>query len=101
MPGVIIRLTSNLVPRTGKRSLYERHAEFRWRTWPAFGTVREALGDERPARFVHNLMLGFRFAARHPGPGGRESGPAPGMVPDRFRNPYLEHRWLAIVRGHH
>jgi tagaturonate reductase len=60
-------------------------------------TVREALEDECLARFIHNLMLadllpGIPYAV------DEKVGQRFGMqVLDRFRNPYLEHRWLAIA----
>ena len=60
-------------------------------------TVREALENENLARFVHNLMLadllpGIPYAV------DEKVGQHFGMqVLDRFRNPYLEHRWLAIA----
>ncbi|MDB5236400.1 MAG: altronate oxidoreductase, partial [Hymenobacter sp.] len=60
-------------------------------------TVREALENERLAKFVHNLMLadllpGIPFTV------DEKVGQRFGMqVLDRFRNPFLEHRWLAIA----
>ena len=60
-------------------------------------TVREALENEHLARFIHNLMLadllpGIPFAV------DEKVGQRFGMqVLDRFRNPYLEHRWLSIA----
>ncbi|WP_210519099.1 tagaturonate reductase [Hymenobacter terricola] len=60
-------------------------------------TVREALENENLARFIHNLMLadllpGIPYAV------DEKVGQRFGMqVLDRFRNPYLEHRWLAIA----
>ncbi|HEX8504519.1 MAG TPA: tagaturonate reductase [Hymenobacter sp.] len=60
-------------------------------------TVREALDNEDLARFVHNLMLadllpGIPYAV------DEKVGQRFGMqVLDRFRNPYLEHRWLSIA----
>jgi tagaturonate reductase len=60
-------------------------------------TVREALEDECLARFIHNLMLadllpGIPYAV------DEKVGQRFGMqVLDRFRNPYLEHRWMAIA----
>ena len=60
-------------------------------------TVRESLENEHLARFIHNLMLadllpGIPFAV------DEKVGQRFGMqVLDRFRNPYLEHRWLSIA----
>ena len=60
-------------------------------------TVREALEKEDLARFIRNLMLadlrpGIPYAVEE------EVGQNFGrQVLDRFRNPYLEHRWLAIA----
>ena len=60
-------------------------------------TVREALENEAMARFIHNLMLadllpGIPYAV------DEKVGQRFGMqVLDRFRNPYLEHRWLSIA----
>ena len=60
-------------------------------------TVREALENDNLARFIHNLMLtdllpGIPYAV------DEKAGQRFGMqVLDRFRNPHLEHRWLAIA----
>ncbi|ALW83966.1 altronate oxidoreductase [Hymenobacter sedentarius] len=60
-------------------------------------TVREALDNECLARFIHNLMLadllpGIPYAV------DEKVGQRFGMqVLDRFRNPYLEHRWMSIA----
>ncbi|MFC7666110.1 hypothetical protein ACFQT0_00675 [Hymenobacter humi] len=60
-------------------------------------TVREALENEYLARFIHNLMLadllpGIPYAV------DEKVGQRFGLqVLDRFRNPYLEHRWMAIA----
>ncbi|MCC2548050.1 tagaturonate reductase [Hymenobacter sp. BT175] len=60
-------------------------------------TVRQAMDDELMAAFVHNLLL----ADLLPGIPYRvdeKVGQRFGMqVLDRFRNPYIEHRWLAIT----
>ena len=62
-----------------------------------YATVREALEDERMARFVHHLMLadllpGIPYAV------DEKVGQRFGLqVLDRFRNPFLEHRWLSIA----
>ncbi len=60
-------------------------------------TVREALEQEDLARFVHRLMLvdllpGIPYDVDEPT--GQHFGQ---QVLDRFRNPFLEHRWLAIA----
>jgi len=60
-------------------------------------TVREALEDECLARFIHNLMLADLLPGI-PYPVDEKAGQRFGVqVLDRFRNPYLEHRWLAIA----
>ena len=62
-----------------------------------FGTVREAMDDANMAGFIHNLMLadllpGIPYAVNE------KVGQRFGMqVLDRFRNPAIEHRWLAIT----
>jgi len=59
-------------------------------------TVREAMDNSLLASFVHNLMLadllpGIPYAV------DEKVGQRFGMqVLDRFRNPYIEHRWLSI-----
>jgi tagaturonate reductase len=60
-------------------------------------TVREALENECLARFIHNLMLADLLPGI-PYTVDEKVGQRFGMqVLDRFRNPYLEHRWLAIA----
>lgn len=60
-------------------------------------TVRESLENEHLARFIHNLMLADLLPGI-PVPVDEKVGQRFGMqVLDRFRNPYLEHRWLAIA----
>ncbi|UOQ97539.1 tagaturonate reductase [Hymenobacter sp. 5317J-9] len=60
-------------------------------------TVREALDNEDLARFIHNLMLADLLPGI-PYQVDEKVGQRFGMqVLDRFRNPYLEHRWLAIA----
>lgn len=60
-------------------------------------TVRESLENEHMARFVHNLMLADLLPGI-PLTVDEKVGQRFGMqVLDRFRNPYLEHRWLAIA----
>ncbi|GAB3729863.1 tagaturonate reductase [Hymenobacter agri] len=60
-------------------------------------TVRESLENEHLARFIHNLMLADLLPGI-PVSVDEKIGQRFGMqVLDRFRNPYLEHRWLAIA----
>lgn len=62
-----------------------------------FETVREALDDEIMAMYIQNLMLaelvpGIPFVI------DKKSAQRFAMqVIDRFRNPYIEHRWLSIT----
>ncbi|SET52880.1 tagaturonate reductase [Hymenobacter actinosclerus] len=62
-----------------------------------FPTVREGMDDANLAGFIHNLMLadllpGIPYAV------SEKVGQRFGMqVLDRFRNPAIEHRWLAIT----
>ena len=95
--GVIIRPDINLFRELKLRLLNGTHTlSFALAHLAGFGTVREALGDERLARFVHNLMLADLLPGI-PYPVDEKVGQRFGMqVLDRFRNPYLEHRWLAI-----
>jgi tagaturonate reductase len=60
-------------------------------------TVRESLENEDMARFIHNLMLADLLPGI-PYQVDEKVGQRFGMqVLDRFRNPFLEHRWLAIA----
>ena len=60
-------------------------------------TVREALDTPNLARFIQNLMLDD-LRAGIPGAVDEQASQRFGLqVLDRFRNPYLEHRWLAIA----
>ncbi|HEX8329993.1 MAG TPA: tagaturonate reductase [Hymenobacter sp.] len=60
-------------------------------------TVREGLENENLARFIHNLMLADLLPGI-PLTVDEKVGQRFGMqVLDRFRNPFLEHRWLAIA----
>lgn len=62
-----------------------------------FDTVSEAMADERMAAFINGLMLaelipGIAYAV------DEEVAQRFGFqVLDRFRNPFIEHRWLAIT----
>lgn len=62
-----------------------------------FNTVSESLADDRMASFVSGLL----FAELIPGlPGTLDDKAAQRycfQVLDRFRNPFVEHRWLAIT----
>ncbi|WP_375437808.1 tagaturonate reductase [uncultured Hymenobacter sp.] len=61
-----------------------------------FTTVREAMDDQHFASFVHNLMLADLLPGI-PYPIDEKVGQRFGMqVLDRFRNPFIEHRWLSI-----
>ncbi|MBJ6142395.1 tagaturonate reductase [Hymenobacter sp. BT559] len=60
-------------------------------------TVREAMEDDRLATYVRNLMLADLLPGI-PYPVDEKVGQRFGMqVLDRFRNPAVEHRWLAIT----
>lgn len=62
-----------------------------------FDTVSEAMADGRMAAFISGLMM----AELMPGlPGAMDEKSAQRFgfqVLDRFRNPFIEHRWLAIT----
>ncbi|MDO7874466.1 tagaturonate reductase [Hymenobacter sp. ASUV-10] len=96
-PNVIIRPDINLFRELKLRLLNGTHTlSFALAHLAGIETVREALENTQLARFIHNLML----ADLLPGiayPVDDKVGQRFGMqVLDRFRNPYLEHRWLAI-----
>ncbi|QIL75139.1 tagaturonate reductase [Hymenobacter sp. HDW8] len=60
-------------------------------------TVRGAMENDSVATFVHNLMLGDLLPGI-PYAVDEKVGQRFGLqVLDRFRNPYIEHRWLAIT----
>ncbi len=96
-PGIIIRPDITQFRELKLRLLNGTHTlSFALAHLAGFGTVRAALEDAPMARFVQNLLL----ADLLPGipcpiaePAGEHFGR---QVLDRFRNPYLEHRWLAI-----
>jgi tagaturonate reductase len=94
---VIIRPDINLFRELKLRLLNGTHTlSFALAHLAGFGTVRESLDDQHLARFVHNLMLADLLPGI-PYPVEEKVGQRFGMqVLDRFRNPYLEHRWLAI-----
>jgi tagaturonate reductase len=96
-PGVVIRPDINLFRELKLRLLNGTHTlSFALAHLAGASTVREALNDESLARFIHNLMLADLLPGI-PYPVDEKVGQRFGMqVLDRFRNPYLEHRWLAI-----
>ncbi|GAB3634961.1 tagaturonate reductase [Hymenobacter arcticus] len=60
-------------------------------------TVREAMEDEYLLTYIHQLMLADLLPGI-PYPIDEKTGQRFGMqVLDRFRNPAVEHRWLAIT----
>lgn len=62
-----------------------------------FGAVREAMSDRNMSVFIENLMLGEIVPAI---PFDLPTGDAEQFgrqVLDRFRNPFVEHRWLSIT----
>ncbi|GAA4460253.1 tagaturonate reductase [Nibrella saemangeumensis] len=61
-----------------------------------FETVRDAMEDECVAAFLSNLMLA-ELVPGIPYPVDAKVAQRFGLeVQDRFRNPYIEHRWLSI-----
>ncbi|GAA4416002.1 tagaturonate reductase [Nibrella viscosa] len=61
-----------------------------------FDTVREAMEDECVAAFLSHLMLA-ELVPGIPYPVDEKVAQRFGLeVQDRFRNPYIEHRWLSI-----
>lgn len=62
-----------------------------------FDTVKEALGDEQLSAFVRRLMM-VEIAAGVPQDlvSYNEACVYANTVLDRFRNPFLEHKWLSI-----
>lgn len=96
-PGVVIRPDITLFRELKLRLLNGTHTlSYALAHLMGCGTVREALENEHLARFIHNLMLadllpGILVAV------DEKVGQHFGLqVLDRFRNPYLEHRWLSI-----
>lgn len=96
-PGVIIRPDITLFRELKLRLLNGTHTlSFALAYLAGFETVRAALDDERLARFIEQLLLtdllpGIPYPVEE-GVGQRFGA----QVLDRFRNPYLEHRWLSI-----
>jgi tagaturonate reductase len=96
-PGVFIRPDINLFRELKLRLLNGTHTlSFALAHLSGFVTVREALEDQQLARFIHNLMLADLLPGI-PYPVDEKVGQRFGLqVLDRFRNPYLEHKWLSI-----
>ena len=96
--GVIIRPDITLFRELKLRLLNGTHTlSFGLAHLMGCATVRESLENEHMARFIHNLMLADLLPGI-PVSVDEKVGQRFGMqVLDRFRNPYLEHRWLAIA----
>ncbi len=96
--GVIIRPDINLFRELKLRLLNGTHTlSFALAHLAGCETVREGMGHDNLARFIHNLMLADLLPGI-PYPVDEKVGQRFGMqVLDRFRNPYLKHRWLAIA----
>jgi tagaturonate reductase len=99
--GVIVQPNINLFREMKLRLLNGTHTLSCGLAFLAgFGTVREAMEDNCVAGFIHNLMLadllpGIPYAV------DEKAGQRFGMqVLDRFRNPAIEHRWLAITMNY-
>ena len=95
--GIIIRPDIDLFRELKLRLLNGTHTlSFALAHLLGHSTVRDGMNDERLARFVHNLMLADLLPGI-PYPVDEKVGQRFGMqVLDRFRNPYLDHRWLSI-----
>jgi len=96
--GVVIRPDITLFRELKLRLLNGTHTlSYALAHLAGFETVRQAMSNENMARFIHNLMLadllpGIPYAV------DEKVGQRFGMqVLDRFRNPFLEHRWLSIA----
>ena len=96
-PGVVIQPDISLFRELKLRLLNGTHTlSFALAHLAGFATVREAFANEPFARFVECLMLKDLLPGI-PCPVPAQLGEQFGLqVLDRFRNPYLEHRWLAI-----
>lgn len=97
-PGVIVQPNINQFRELKLRLLNGTHTLSCGLAFLAgFNTVREAMDDESLATYIQNLMLtdilpGIPYAV------DQAVGQHFGMqVLDRFRNPYVEHRWLSIT----
>ncbi|MDQ2770085.1 MAG: tagaturonate reductase [Bacteroidota bacterium] len=97
-PGVVIRPDITLFRELKLRLLNGTHTlSYGLAHLMGCATVREALENEQLARFIHNLMLADLLPGI-PLTVDEKVGQRFGMqVLDRFRNPYLEHRWLSIA----
>ena len=62
-----------------------------------FDTVREAMEDEVMLGFMRNLMRTELMPCLSPTAGLETVEQFGSQVLDRFRNPFIEHRWLAIT----
>lgn len=62
-----------------------------------FDTVREAMDDEVLSAFVSSVMLGELIPGIPYAVDDKIAQRFGFQVLDRFRNPYIEHRWLAIT----
>ncbi|MCC2548818.1 tagaturonate reductase [Hymenobacter sp. BT175] len=96
-PGIFIQPDINLFRELKLRLLNGTHTlSFALAYLAGCETVRQAMENEQLAGFIENLMLtdllpGIPYPVEE-GVGQRFGG----QVLDRFRNPFLEHRWLAI-----
>ncbi|MBD2755856.1 tagaturonate reductase [Spirosoma validum] len=62
-----------------------------------FDTVREAMEDDRLAAFISSVMLGELLPGIPYAVDEKIAQRFGFQVLDRFRNPFIEHRWLAIT----
>lgn len=63
-----------------------------------FTTVKEAMADEQMSVFVHNLMIQeIARAVSNETISYSEACEFSARLLDRFRNPFLEHQWIAIT----
>lgn len=63
-----------------------------------FSTVREAMGNEFMAAFIHNLVMQeLAVAVSNETISYSEACEFAGKVLDRFRNPSLDHQWINIT----
>ena len=97
-PGVVIRPDITLFRELKLRLLNGTHTlSYGLAHLLGCTTVRQALENKALARFVHQLML-VDLLPGIPYPVDEKVGQRFGLqVLDRFRNPYLEHRWLSIA----
>ncbi|GAB4018547.1 tagaturonate reductase [Spirosoma koreense] len=62
-----------------------------------FDTVRNAMDDERMSAFISSVMLGELIPGIPYAVDEKAAQRFGFQVLDRFRNPFIEHRWLAIT----